>query len=109
MLVYFCVTSSFTICVYQDAYILSGLLSDPSVNRDNLPLALKAYEHVRQPFAANVARTSAEAGALYELRGQPGDDYSQLVPALRELWAWVDSEDPDAQLQRAIKWVASGK
>ena len=95
----------FFILLDKDAYILAGVLSHPSVTRKNLQRALKAYEYVRLPFANNVARTSAEAGALYELRGQPKDDYSKLIPALDGLWAWVGSEDPEEQLQRAIKWM----
>ena len=55
----------------------------------------------------NVAKQSADAGALSEFRGPTGDDLSRFVPALRSLWTWVEGEDPEAQIQRAMKWLRS--
>ena len=83
------------------------MLGHPSTTRGNLREALKSYEHVRLPFVNNVAKQSAEAGALSEFRGPTGDDLSQFVSALRSLWSWVGNEGPDAQIQKAIKFLRS--
>ncbi|KIP05116.1 hypothetical protein PHLGIDRAFT_108689 [Phlebiopsis gigantea 11061_1 CR5-6] len=87
----------------EDAYVLARILGHPSTTRKNLCEALKAYEHVRLPFTNDVARQSAEAGAVSELRGSTGDDYARFAHSLRGLWTWVGGEDPEAQVQRAIK------
>ncbi|GJE94484.1 FAD/NAD(P)-binding domain-containing protein [Phanerochaete sordida] len=89
----------------EDAFILAGLLGDPSVTKNNLTDALEAYNHVRVPFANKIIGTSRHAGAMYELRSAHGDDYSTLAPAIQNQWDWVDGEDVLAQLERALKWM----
>lgn len=89
----------------QDAYILAGILGDSSVTLDNLPRALKAYEHVRLPFANHVIESSSDTGKIYQLRSAYGDDEPKVASAIQKQWDWVDSEDPQAQLERALKWM----
>lgn len=91
--------------LHQDAYILAGILGHHSVTKANLVEALRAYSHVRLPFANRIIAGSRNAGALYELRSPHGDDYSNLAPAIQNQWDWVDSEDPVAQLERALRWM----
>ena len=92
----------------QDAYILAGILGHHTVTSSNLPEALKAYEHVRLPFANHVMQRSRAAGALYELRSGHGNDYAALGSAIDNQWSWVESEDPAAELERAIRWMTKG-
>ena len=89
----------------QDAYILAGILGHPSVHLENLAEALRAYEHVRLPFANDIVERSRTAGAMYELRSVHGDNYASLGPAIQGQWSWVESEDPAAQIERAIRWM----
>ena len=89
----------------QDAYVLASILGDPSVTRDNLPLALKAYEHVRLPFANHILEASANAGKLCQLRSEHRDNEETLAPALQGQWGWVGSEDPQDQFLRALRWM----
>jgi salicylate hydroxylase len=89
----------------QDAYILASILGDASVTHDSLPDALRAYEHVRRPFANHVLEASTHAGRLCELRGGPRDDEVALAPALQNQWGWVGGEDPNEQLERALRWM----
>ena len=90
---------------FKDAYILAGILSHRSVTLENLPEALKAYEHVRLPFVNDIVERSRNAGALYELRSVHGDNYTTLGQAIDNQWPWVESEDPAAQLERALDWM----
>lgn len=91
----------------EDAYMLSSILGHPSVTRANLSQALKAYEHVRLPFANHVLNASNNAGKLCQLRSVHGDNETTLAPAIQGQWGWVDSEDPAAQLDRALGWMTS--
>lgn len=86
--------------------MLAGILGDPSVTRENLPQALKAYEHVRLPFANHVLKASSNAGRICQLRSAEGTDETKVALAMQNQWGWVDSEDPQAQLQRALEWMA---
>ena len=89
----------------QDAYILASILGHPSVTADYLPQALKAYEHVRLPFANHILEASNTAGKLCQLRSVYGTDELRVAAAMQSQWGWVDSEDPEAQLERALKWL----
>lgn len=89
----------------QDAYILANLLGHPSATKETLRVTLLAYEHVRLPFANKVIEGSRNAGAMYELRSPHRDNYSTLGPAIQNQWGWVEQEDPEAQLRRAIGWM----
>jgi salicylate hydroxylase len=85
--------------------VLAGILGHSSVTLENLPEALRAYEHVRLPFVNDIIDKSRTAGALYELRSAHGDNYAALAPAIQNQWSWVESEDPTAQLERAVLWM----
>jgi salicylate hydroxylase len=87
--------------------VLSAILGDPSVNRDNLHQALKAYEHVRQPFVTHVQRCSIEIGEIYDMRSIYGDDEVALVPALRSKWDWLFDESVQDQVERGLQWISN--
>ena len=44
---------------------------------------------------------------MYELRSMHGDNYESLALAIQNQWGWVESEDVQAQLDRAISWMLS--
>lgn len=85
--------------------MLASILGHASVTRANLAQALRAYEHVRLPFANHVLSASSNAGKLCQLRSAHGDNEATLAPAIQGQWGWVDSEDPAAQLERALDWM----
>lgn len=100
-------TSSGLKVYLQDAYMLSSILGHPSVTLANLPQALKAYEHVRLPFANHILNASNNAGKLCQLRSIHRENEETLAPAFQGQWGWVDSEDPETQFQRALRWMNS--
>lgn len=87
----------------EDAYTLASILGHPSVTVETLPQALKAYDHVRLPFANHVLEASNNAGKLCQLRSVYGTDEPRVAAAIQNQWGWVDSEDPEAQLERALE------
>ena len=106
----------------EDAYILAVLLSNPKTTLDTLPEALKAYEDIRRPFAADVQRRSALAGNIFDFNapeclevqdfGKNGfvgeDDYGKLwnvghVCCDRWKWAWTTGSSGEEE--KAIKML----
>ena len=73
--------------------------------KKNIPLALKAYEHIRLPFATDVMTRSGKTGALYEFRSPEAYDDAAWVPELEKQFEWVYGEDPVDQLAEAIRWM----
>ncbi|EKM54254.1 uncharacterized protein PHACADRAFT_257977, partial [Phanerochaete carnosa HHB-10118-sp] len=92
---------------FEDAYILAGVLGHPSVTRRSISLALKAYEHIRLPSAADVMSRSGKTGPIYEFRSpDSGDDHTSWISALRKQFDWIYGEDPAKQLKSATEWMA---
>ncbi|KAI0088036.1 FAD/NAD(P)-binding domain-containing protein [Irpex rosettiformis] len=89
----------------EDAYVLAGILGDPSTTRDTLLQALQAYDYVRVPFANHVLQGSYASGRMYEFWNVEGADYSKLPHAITHQWDWVKEETPEQQIERALKWV----
>lgn len=50
----------------EDAHILAVLLSHPKTTIHTLKEALKVYEDIRRPFAADIQKRSAFAGTMYD-------------------------------------------
>lgn len=57
----------------EDAYVLAALLAHPRTTRETLPVALKAYEAIRLPFAIDVQRRSSRSGRLLQLIEAPAE------------------------------------
>jgi len=55
----------------EDAFVLGRLLAHPLTTRDNVHIALKAYQDVRLPVAQSVARDSIRAGRMMRFE-EPG-------------------------------------
>jgi salicylate hydroxylase len=91
--------------VSQDAYVLAGILGDPSTTVDKLSLALQAYDRVRLPFANHVLEGSNVSGKMYEFWNDEGDDYARLPHAIAHQYEWVETETPEQQIQRALGWM----
>ncbi|KAM5540139.1 hypothetical protein V8D89_006279 [Ganoderma adspersum] len=53
---------------FEDGFVLSLILSSPSVTLSNLQEALKIYDDLRRPFSQGVQRGSERNGANYHLR-----------------------------------------
>lgn len=55
----------------QDAYVLGRLLTDDSVNTENVHAALRIYETVRKPITTKVADLSRMCGDCYDFNYIP--------------------------------------
>jgi salicylate hydroxylase len=85
----------------EDAYFLSGLLSDTSLRSGDLPRVLEVYERIRKPRASAVQRTSREAGDLYELVAPGvGSDEVRLRQLLETRFTWIWDHDLEADVAR---------
>lgn len=92
--------------MWQDAYVLAGILGHPSVARRNLSLALKAYEHIRLPLASEVMSKSGKTGPMFEFRSpDSGDDHTSWSSAFHRQFDWIESKDPYGQLEAALQWM----
>ncbi|KAI0696714.1 FAD/NAD(P)-binding domain-containing protein [Cytidiella melzeri] len=89
----------------EDAYVLAGILGDPSTTRDTLTIALQAYDRIRVPFANHVLKGSYESGRMYEFWNEEGEDYERLPHAISHQWDWVESDTPEEQIEKALRWM----
>lgn len=89
--------------------MLSEILAHPSTTRETLSRALEAYDHVRVPFSNHVLHGSHSSGKMYEFWHEVGADYDALRPAIAHQWDWVDTEGPEQQLERALRWMQGNR
>ena len=66
---------------------------------------MQAYDHVRVPFANHVLEGSYTSGRMYEFWNKEGDDYSKLPHAITHQWDWVETDLPEQQIERALRWI----
>lgn len=93
----------------EDAYILASLLEQVSKEgrpiQFMIPCALKAYEHIRLPFAKHVLQGSYESGLMYEFdKAEYGDNYGVLGGAIEKQWHWVEDPSPEVERLRALEF-----
>ncbi|KAJ3724835.1 FAD/NAD-P-binding domain-containing protein [Lentinula raphanica] len=86
----------------EDAFILAALLEQTTI--EEIPLALKAYQRVRLPFANHVLEGSYQSGMLYEFNSDYGEDYENLGPAIEKQWDWVEEPSPEEERLRALEY-----
>lgn len=84
--------------------MLAGILGHPSTTRETLALALRAYEHVRLPFANHVLRGSFSSGRMYEFWHEIAD-HDELGAAITKQWDWVKGTSPEEQVKTALQWM----
>ncbi|KAG1845154.1 hypothetical protein F4604DRAFT_211000 [Suillus subluteus] len=82
----------------EDAFVLGRLLAHPLITLDNVPVALKAYQDVRLPFAQFVARESERTGKLFDFhapgyydgtdRGNEREEMEILKEKIVDQWDW---------------------
>ncbi|KAG1871765.1 hypothetical protein DFJ58DRAFT_652377, partial [Suillus subalutaceus] len=82
----------------EDAFVLGRLLAHPLTTSDNVPVALKAYQDVRLPFAQFAARESKRAGKMFDFRapgyydgtdrGNEREEMEILKEKIVDLWDW---------------------
>jgi len=76
----------------EDAFILSELLSDPTINSiDNIPAVFAAYNHIRRPRTQRLVDHSRESGLLFQLRRPGVEDDLEKIKAdikIRQRWVW---------------------
>ncbi|KAL8279600.1 hypothetical protein RQP46_007913 [Phenoliferia psychrophenolica] len=95
----------------EDALFISKFLShesvtssDPSARVAAMSKALAAYASVRHPRGLAVARTSREAGLLYEFMGLKGEgsDISKIKAGLQDRMFWIWEYDEDKVLREQL-------
>ncbi|KAG1818113.1 uncharacterized protein BJ212DRAFT_1446574 [Suillus subaureus] len=82
----------------EDAFVLGRLLAHPLTTLDNVPVALKAYQDVRLPFAQFVACESKRTGKMYDFRapgyydgtdrGNGREEMEVLKEKILDQWHW---------------------
>ena len=71
----------------------------------NVTEALRAYEHVRLPFANHILQGSYSSGQMYEFWHDIKDDFEKLGPAIEHQWDWVKCDQPETQLEIALRFM----
>ncbi|KZT37010.1 FAD/NAD(P)-binding domain-containing protein [Sistotremastrum suecicum HHB10207 ss-3] len=89
----------------EDAFMLSRLLGDPSVNKQNLPIALLAYERARLPRTHHVMKGSRQCGFIFEFNGAPGDNLELVGREIEVLTEWITTTDPEEDVASALSWM----
>lgn len=86
----------------EDALVLSEVLA-VARTKENVALALKAYDVIRRPRSQAVVKTSREAGYLYKLFGSEGSDMSRIRDNLLTRMNWIWYESMELQIKRAVE------
>ncbi len=91
---------------FEDGFVLSLILSHPSVTLSNLPAALKIYDDLRRPFSQGVQRGSERNGENYHLR-RPGSGWENITAedsrSGRYPREWLKDIAEDVQAQ--MRWT----
>lgn len=85
--------------------MLSRLLGDPSVNQQNLAIALAAYERARLPRTQHVMKGSRQCGFTFEFNGVPGDNLELVGKEIEALTEWITTTDPEEDVAVALRWM----
>ncbi|ORY88156.1 hypothetical protein BCR35DRAFT_277208 [Leucosporidium creatinivorum] len=95
----------------EDALFIANILSAPSVASAPLPQrasaiqhALEVYQRARHDRGSEVAKTSREAGLLYEFCGVKGEgnDLKKMGDNLRTRMNWIWDHPMEQELQAAL-------
>ncbi|OCH89975.1 salicylate hydroxylase [Obba rivulosa] len=104
----------------EDAYILATILSQPTVTRETLPIALQVFDNIRRPFTQDVQWRSHESGLIYQLNTSElvnvtAEDSSagaintetieRMAKMQNELADWADTTSLVPDVERARKLV----
>jgi len=89
----------------EDAYILANMLSHPDTNPSTVAYALKAYEYVRKPRVQRVQQTSYEAGRLWDLSSEEGDDPDRIRENAMTRMTWIWETHLQAHLEKALQYL----
>jgi len=93
----------------QDAYVLGGVLSSPSLNRSTIPAALKAYDVVRRPHAQKVVGASRAGGLLMDwMYTRPSDtevlrDEGEVSKEIELISSWISKGNIENQVTQAVE------
>ncbi|KAJ7595686.1 hypothetical protein C8J56DRAFT_1042772 [Mycena floridula] len=71
----------------EDAYLLAALLGHLRATKANIPQILEIYDSIRRPFAADIARRSAQNGEFFAGRVTPEQE-RELGNLMTEGWKW---------------------
>ncbi|PPR04131.1 hypothetical protein CVT26_001323 [Gymnopilus dilepis] len=103
----------------EDAYVLSGLLSDEKCQIRTLSRISEIYNSVRRPLANWVLEKSKRTGKAMELMlpefdgiGEgdvdvPLEKLKELIYDIQKGWAWVGNTSPEDEMLRALNMLHS--
>jgi hypothetical protein len=89
----------------QDAFILSRILSAPATTRASLPLALEAYQAVRQPYGNSLVLNARLALREFQYDGPNAGDMGRVKETIRGIFdesARVGGSGPEADAKKAV-------
>lgn len=84
----------------EDCLVLGELLAD-AASKDELEKAFRAYDSVRRPRALKLVETSRQAGMLWDLEGEAGDDLDALEQNACTRMDWIWDHDLTVDVERA--------
>jgi hypothetical protein len=94
----------------QDAYVLSHLLNSPCIDKENLGLALWAYDQIRLEPIGRVMESSERQGYIYGLRQDRWsghtNDLPKLLDAIEENMGWIEGWNVKDDIQRGLELIA---
>ncbi|EIW82783.1 salicylate hydroxylase [Coniophora puteana RWD-64-598 SS2] len=90
----------------EDAYLLGQLLGDSRTTRSTVPRALAAYDAVRCPFAAGIAKSSMDNGRLSAMQTDQHIPPSEWLPKVEKYQDWAWETELDGDVERALSSTA---
>jgi len=92
----------------EDGYVLSQLLTSPTLTVREAIAGLQAYSQTRQPRGNKILTTSWECGEVYEFADAEriGLDRDKMVAWLGEKYQWIWKHDPLKEVEEARQLMA---
>jgi hypothetical protein len=90
--------------------VLSHFITAPSITKQNIGLALAAYDQVRLEPIWRLMHCSRRQGLVYGLRDE-SSGYSSpppetLLEIIKENTEWILDWDVKQDIQRGLEWIA---
>jgi 2-polyprenyl-6-methoxyphenol hydroxylase-like FAD-dependent oxidoreductase len=94
----------------QDAYVLAKFLTAPNITKQNIEVALDAYDRVRLEPMWRLMACSRSQGLVYGLRVNEWSDHSdpkERLKIIKENTEWVLKWDVRKDIRDGLDWIAN--
>jgi hypothetical protein len=88
--------------------VLARLLTAPDVTKQNIELALQAYDNIRLESTWKLMECSRRQGLVYGLRENAWSDTSdlqELLQIIKENTEWILKWDIEDDIKRGLDWI----